>query len=210
MPVYIKLLLFKEKWVVEHRMAAKKRAFVREDFENIFRKKQDPWSYDTAHQQHRIKLICQQIPGGASILEIGSAEGACTSFLAQKAVHVISIDISRAALERAKIHCRTARNVDFVQADLLHLPFRNMFDLILCAGVLVYFPETTLLDHAIHGMLQRLKPGGVLILENMWESSGGSRAGSTVHEMFLHQAGVQLIKLERHEEYGISVFKKRI
>jgi len=76
--------------------------------------------------------------------------------------------------------------------------------------VLVYFPETTLLKQAINGILQILRPAGVLIVENMWEQSGGSRAGSTIHELFLNQPDIQLIKLERHDEYGISVFQKRI
>lgn len=211
MPVYIRFLLLREKWRVKRRIAAKSRAFIREDFENIFQKKQNPWSYDTAHQQQRMRLLCQEVPqGAASILEIGSAEGTCTSLLAQQADHLVAIDISRAALERARIHCRTAVNIHFVQADLLRLPFRKPFDLILCAGVLVYFPEINLLKQAIHNILQLLKPDGMLIIENMWEQSGGSRAGSTIHELVLEQPEIQLIKLERHNEYGISVFRKRV
>jgi len=89
-PIYVRFLLLKERWMIERRLAAQKRGFVREDFEGIFQKKQDPWGYDTAHQQQRMKLLCQEVPHRtASILEIGSAEGTCTSLLAQKADYVL-------------------------------------------------------------------------------------------------------------------------
>lgn len=211
MPVYVRLLLLKEKSRVERRLARKSRAFIREDFESIFQKKQNPWGYHTPHQQHRINLLYKEIPHGVtSILEVGSAEGTCTSLLAQKAARVVAMDISRTALQRARINCRTSENIDFVQGDVLRFPFQMPFDVILCAGVLVYFPEETLLKQAIHGLLKLIAPAGLLIVENMWGRSGGSRTGSSIHEIISNQAGIQLIKLERQDEYGISVFQKRI
>ena len=66
-------------------------------------------------------------PAGSLVLECGCGTGAQTAFLASRnaATHIVSVDVSAAALKQARLRVEAAghRNVGFLQADLFELPF---------------------------------------------------------------------------------------
>lgn len=191
------------------RKAVQHRSYPRDHFESLFTNKSDPWNYSGAHQQERLKILLQQIPqGGQLVLEAGCAEGTFTAVLAERVQRVIAVDISGAALKRAKSRCRLFSNVSFVQADLLHLPFRAVFDVIICAGVLEYFPEPPFFHEIADRVQDLLVPGGYLVLEHRWATGDGSRAGQVIHEHFASSPRVKCRSLLRQNEYGISVFQR--
>jgi SAM-dependent methyltransferase len=69
---------------------------------------------------------------GADVLDAGCGAGYGSAFLASNARRVTGVDSSAEAIDYARAHY-TAANVDFVQADVLALPFDEAsFDLV-CA-----------------------------------------------------------------------------
>jgi SAM-dependent methyltransferase len=191
------------------RRSVSHRSYPRAHFETLFAKRPDPWDYGGPHQQERLKILLRQIPqDGRRALEAGCAEGMFTAALAERVEQVIAVDISGAALKRAKTRCLSFANVSFVQADLLRLPFRTGFDVIICAGVLGYFPEPAFFYQVAERVQELLIPGGHLVLEHRWETGDGSRCGKDIHEHFISSPGLHLCNLLRRDEYGISVFQR--
>lgn len=191
------------------RRAVTRRSYPRSYFESTFTSKQDPWNYASLHQQERLNTLLEQVPAGAGlVLEAGCAEGAFTALLAKRATGVIAADISASALHRARARCASCANVSFVQADLLHLPFSSVFDVIVCAGVLSYFPEPVLFHQVCEQLERLLIRGGHLVFEDRWETGDGSRSGKSTYD---HLASSPLLKcgsLQRKDEYGIAVFER--
>lgn len=190
------------------RRFTQKRAFPRSYFESLFGSTQDPWQYVGRHQQERLKLLLDQVPEGSNnVLEVGCAEGLFTYFLALKGRKVVAIDVSRNALKRAKEYCKPLSNIHFLQADMVQLPLAGKYDVIICAGVLVYLPEWNLFVRTAKSILNLISPRGYLVLENMWKRSGGAVEGRKIHDYFLRNSPLMLCNLVRNEEYGISVFR---
>src|SRR5262249_14141107 len=123
---------------------------------------------------------------------------------------IVAIDLSMQALQRARRN-REVHGVHFIQADVVrHLPLFLKFDLVICAGVLDYLPESNFFENAVQNINEVLSSGAVVILEVFWESIQGKRRGETIHDRFCNVPGLRLCRLIREAEYGISVFKKEI
>jgi SAM-dependent methyltransferase len=201
---------FREQIRVWFRMNLGRRAYPKDYFERLFETRGDPWKYAGDHQRERLHLLLSVIPKSDQLaLEIGCAEGHFTHLLIEKCRHVIAMDLSLLALKRAKASIDSAKDVTFVEADLLHLPFHRPFQTIVCAGVLVYFAEQGLFEQAATQIIQVLAPRGLLVLENMWEKSAGNLKGQFIHDHFSSMSALHLIQTIKRNEYGISVFQRK-
>jgi SAM-dependent methyltransferase len=99
-------------------------------------------------------------PAGSLVLECGCGTGAQTVFLASRnpAAHIVSVDVSTAALEQARLRVEAAghRNVEFHQADLFTLPFADgHFDHVFLCFVLEHLAEPAAALRAAHRVLRR-------------------------------------------------------
>jgi ubiquinone/menaquinone biosynthesis C-methylase UbiE len=59
------------------------------------------------------------------VLDVGCGSGLFFSHIADRAVSVVGVDISRKLLLKAKFHAKSQCNVHVVQADADYLPFKN-------------------------------------------------------------------------------------
>ena len=103
-------------------------------------------------------------PPGSRILEAGCGVGAQTVLLAARCpdASITSIDLSDSSLAQARRSVESAglRNVSFLQADILRLPFPpDSFDHVFLCFVLEHLPDPAQALRALHGVL---KPGGTL------------------------------------------------
>jgi SAM-dependent methyltransferase len=101
---------------------------------------------------------------GETVLEAGCGVGAQTVTLARQSpgALITSIDLSAASLAQARqaVQASGATNVEFLQADLFHLPFaQHAFDHVFVCFVLEHLAQPVQALQALKGVL---KPGGTI------------------------------------------------
>jgi SAM-dependent methyltransferase len=96
-------------------------------------------------------------------LELACAEGHFTLQLAPRVRHLVAVDISPTALDRAKRRCRELPNIEFQTLDLLNEAIPSALDLVVCSEVLYYMPLDRLAEVA-GKIAAATKPGGHLLM----------------------------------------------
>jgi len=142
-------------------------------------------------------------PAGSKVLEAGCGIGSQTVFLAANSpeAHIISIDISRDSLNKAKATIAAAKlgNVTFQQADLFNLPFdAETFDHVFICFVLEHLEYPL---KALKCLKKVLKKGGtVTVIEGDHgsfychpQSTAASRAVQCLIDVQAHLKGNSLI-----------------
>jgi SAM-dependent methyltransferase len=106
--------------------------------ESWFRSRRDPWKFEgdpyTALRFDRILDAVRRVPH-ESILEIGCAEGHLTYRLCDIGRHVVGVDVSATAVERARI---AAPKATIVHGRLEDLTFGQRFDVVVCSEMIYY------------------------------------------------------------------------
>lgn len=75
------------------------------------------------------------------VIEFGCGPGIWTELLAEKAAHVVGVDISDAMLAEARVRVANRSNVTLVNADLLEFQADQPFDRVTLVRVLEYLPD---------------------------------------------------------------------
>jgi SAM-dependent methyltransferase len=100
---------------------------------------------------------------GQLVLEAGSGAGRFTEILAATNARLFSFDYTEAVDANHRSNGGAA-NVDFAQADVLSMPFRDgTFDRVVCLGVLQHTPSAR---DALASLVRVLKPGGHLVADH--------------------------------------------
>lgn len=158
----------------------------------------DEWSttYDAVVNPTRDleKRACESLLGQHSfsrVLELGGGTGKNTSWLAERSVEVVSVDLSpeMQAIAREKV---AATNVEFRIGDVTAgWNFGNVFDLITCSLILEHVED---LVHVFREAARVLVPGRFYICElHPFKQYTGSKArfeaegGEKILECFTHQ-----------------------
>jgi 2-polyprenyl-3-methyl-5-hydroxy-6-metoxy-1,4-benzoquinol methylase len=178
-------------------------------FDRLFAHSDDPWRYqgDVVSESRR-ELLLRMLPEQRCqrMLEIGCATGWITEHLAQRAETLLAVDISNAAIARAKERCEGLIHVDFECVDLLHGSLHGQFETIVCAGVLVYLPwnaQRRLRDH----IASVLAPHGHLLLEHLREAGPGECAGDQIHALYTEHPRLQRLATRAQDGYEIALFR---
>jgi SAM-dependent methyltransferase len=133
-------------------------------------------------------------PPGALVLEAGCGVGAQTKIITRKNrdTRFVSVDISEASVHAATELARSLdiRNVEFQQADMLHLPFRNnTFDGVFVCFVLEHLPDPL---GALSELKRVLKPGGkIMVIEGDHGSTFFHPDSSFAHQAIQCQVSLQ-------------------
>lgn len=125
----------------------------------------------TLRQVVRQELVTRQLAAhiGAEprrVLDVGCGQGTQALRLAQAGHQVTAVDsspslLSELAASRAALPPEARDRVHVVEADILAMPPAGTFDVVLCHGVLMYFPDPApLLDV----LAARVAAGGLLSL----------------------------------------------
>ena len=92
--------------------------------------------------KYRAALERMNITHNSIILDIGCGSGLLFSHVATKVQTVVGVDISKKLLLQAKEHIHDFRNINLVQADADHLPFKeNHFNYVFAFTVLQNLPK---------------------------------------------------------------------
>jgi SAM-dependent methyltransferase len=139
-----------------------------------------------------IPFYRQLLPGCASVLEIGCGTGRVARQLAGTGRRVVGIDISPAMLRLAAR--QPSGNCLFLCMDMVHLGFRQAFDLVVIAyNTLNLLPEKDRIRRCLAGCLAALNPGGKMVVQ-LFVPPSPPRATTFQFQMFDRPGGGRIIK----------------
>lgn len=126
----------------------------------------DPWRYaSSAYELEKYQRTLGTLRGlhATRVLEAGCAEGAFTELFMRHAAgcEILGVDVSEAALVRARQRCRAYPGAHFARANLAFQAPDGPFDLIICAEVLYYMGARSVNACAI--LTDRLAPHARLV-----------------------------------------------
>jgi 2-polyprenyl-3-methyl-5-hydroxy-6-metoxy-1,4-benzoquinol methylase len=191
--------------VLERLMLARHDFTARDKLRRVFRRGADPYRYATSpYELTRFARMAGLLAGRRfrCALEVGCAEGHFTKTLAGICEQVTALDISEAALQRAR-HLVGQPHVEWVQANVRTWQPAKSYDLIVMAEVLYYLPAPTkgpayekAFELFLERLLSRLEPGGLLLLAHGY----GAKAELAVREDYglrVQRLGLRQLASER-------------
>ncbi len=121
------------------------------------------WDHNNHYHDFLLKHVT---PGSDEVLEIGCGTGAFSRRLAQRAKHVLALDLSPEMIRIAKERSTEYRNIDFEVADVLQWEFpAERYDAIASIATLHHLP----FDEMLLKMKRALRPGGVLLVLDLFQ-----------------------------------------
>jgi ubiquinone/menaquinone biosynthesis C-methylase UbiE len=123
-----------------------------------------------AHNDHYHNFLLRHLPSDChDALEIGCGTGGFARGLAERSQHVLAIDLSGEMIRIAREHSAHFPNIDYQLADVRDLPLADeSFDCIASIATLHHLPFPEMLLK----MKTALKPGGILLVLDLFEPSG--------------------------------------
>jgi SAM-dependent methyltransferase/uncharacterized protein YbaR (Trm112 family) len=134
-----------------------------------------------------------------TLLEAGCGTGRMTRQFAERCKRLVSVDFSWESLRvcAAKLRRAGGRNVDLVQADICHLPFKTgAFDRVVSCQVLEHVPTPESREAAIEDLARVLRTGGNLALSAYQYSLLMRLFGEKEGE---HDGGIPFFRFDREE-----------
>jgi ubiquinone/menaquinone biosynthesis C-methylase UbiE len=141
------------------------------DIANIFDGRAARYVHDEWHQRYAEQLVdVTPLRAGDRVLDAGTGTGFAARAIASRVGptgRVLGVDISPRMLEQARLVIDSAglTNVDFLEADVSHLPdlATESFDAVVCSAGLLYMPVAKVLPE----WCRLLKPDGVIAFSTM-------------------------------------------
>jgi 2-polyprenyl-3-methyl-5-hydroxy-6-metoxy-1,4-benzoquinol methylase len=149
----------------------------RHEFEHKYRSQGDYFGYTTkpyelTKYERTVELMRSWRNGSGAALEIGCSVGVFTAMITGEFGRMTAVDIASEALALAAQQTGSAKNVTFVQSDLLSLKTDETFDVIFCAEVLMYIREKDA-SEACRVLDGCLKPDGLIIEVSQQDRDAG-------------------------------------
>ena len=122
------------------------------------------------HNQHYSEFLLRQVrPNCQAALEIGCGKGEFSRRLAERSARVLALDLSPEMIRIARANSASQSNIEFQTADVTtyDLPTEG-FDCIASIATLHHLP----LGEMLRKMKAALKPGGVLLILDLFEPQG--------------------------------------
>jgi cyclopropane fatty-acyl-phospholipid synthase-like methyltransferase len=130
-------------------------------------------------------------------------------WLAQQGLHVLSVEASAVALDKAKkLAQQRGIAIDFEQADLAHWQWgENRFDAV--AAIFIQFAPPALREQMFAGIKRCLKPGGLLLLQGYtprqleYKTGGPPVAENMYTKALLRNAfgDMEIMHLREHDDH---------
>lgn len=191
-------------------------------FEDVYAASDDPWQFETSpYEAAKYARTLAALPRDhyGRALEVGCSIGVLTARLAVRADALLSVDVNEKALGRARARLAAQPEGARVTFARRRLPedlaaLGGPFDLVVLSEVLYYLsPED--LERTLDGLLERLAPGGTLLLVH-WTPHVHDypQTGDAVHEAALRRvgAGLRHVHAERHGDgrqgYRLDVLER--
>lgn len=170
-------------------------------FDELYEHHDDPWGFDRRWYETRKRaLTLAALPGERyrSALEIGCSIGVLTEAIAERCDQVLGIDLSAAAVERARHRVALRAGVRIEQLDAAERFPDGTFDLILLSEVGYYFAQDVLARLIVQAQQHLAADGVVLLCHWRHPVQDYPLRGDEVHAVMAQTT--TLGRLLRHEE----------
>ena len=137
---------------------------IQADFDRLAVLSTEGWSQN----DHYHAFLLRHVPASCShALEIGCGTGGFSRLLAQRAQHVLALDLSPQMIRVAREHSADIDNIEYQVADVLQyeLPMTH-FDCIVTSATLHHLP----LEEMLNRMKGALKAGGTLLVLDLFKA----------------------------------------
>ncbi|MGI4874969.1 MAG: class I SAM-dependent DNA methyltransferase [Janthinobacterium lividum] len=184
-------------------------------FDDVYRANEDPWAFTSSpyeREKYTSTLAALPRPHYERAFEIGSSIGVLTAQLAARCSHLLSVDVSEAALTQARQRCAQLPQVELLRMQVPNEFPGGSFDLILLSEVGYYWSPPDL-ARAADLLLAALPSGGQLLLVH-WTPvvPDYPQTGDEVHEFFLQKAQpngpLRHLTGHRAEKYRLDLLEK--
>jgi cyclopropane fatty-acyl-phospholipid synthase-like methyltransferase len=145
---------------------------------------------------------------GMSCLAVADGEGRNGVWLAQRGLHVLSVDSSPVALEKAqRLAEHKGMTLQFELADLMQWEWgKDRFDVV--AAIFIQFAPPGMREQMFASIKRCLKPGGLLLLQGYtprqleFKTGGPSQAENLYTEAMLREifADMEILHLCEHDD----------
>jgi len=184
--------------------------FTEKHFEELYRKKPDPWNYKNYEfEKEKYLKTLQAIPDEVeTVWEIGSSEGLFTQYLLESGKRVLGVDISATALERAQERLKDyGDRIRLQRLDITKEDIDGTFDLILASEILYYLGGKNILLLLEDKFYRHLRPGGYFLLCHFYPS------GKIIHDIYREKGRFQEVFEDvthhPHRDYIITLLKRQ-
>lgn len=137
-------------------------ATVQADFDRLATFSTEQWN----HNSHYHQFLLRHLPAHCcTALEIGCGTGAFARLLAQRAEHVLALDLSPEMIRLGQERSTAYPAIEFQVADVLASQFSGQFDAIVSIATFHHLPMEKLLMK----LKEALTPGGVLLVLDLYQ-----------------------------------------
>jgi ubiquinone/menaquinone biosynthesis C-methylase UbiE len=139
---------------------------IQADFDRLALLSDEGWN----HNHHYHNFLLKHVPSHSrDVLEIGCGTGALARLLAERADHVVALDLSPQMIRIARERSKQYPNIDYKIADVLSWDFPvEQFDCIVSIATLHHLPMEMMLSN----MKRALKADGTLMVLDILEAEG--------------------------------------
>ena len=140
-------------------------SIIRADFDRLALLSREEWD----HNSHYHGFLLKHVPSHCSnALELGCGTGTFARLLAERADHVLALDLSPQMIRIAQERSGHLSNIDFQVADALTWAFPpEQFDCIVSIATLHHLP----VEQVLVKMKAALAPNGALIVLDLFQAS---------------------------------------
>lgn len=171
----------------------------REEWEEMYRAKNTPWDGGKP-DPYVVKIIKGGLVKPCDALELGCGTGDQSIFLSQENFCLTAVDFSATAIYEARRRAEAAKavSVDFIVADLLHLPLKKKFGFVIDRRVF-HFLDPEERAQYVQNLKSILCPGGwYLLIVSSDQEKGEDRyhfSKESIYQIFGNDFVIRHIKL---------------
>ena len=178
-------------------------------FDATYDRHDDPWGYtDRWYEERKRNLTLAALPDAryGRVLEVGCSLGVLTAQLAQRADDLLAVDVSGAAVERARERTASLPQVRVERADITEAIPAGPFDLVVLSEVGYYLSRPTLV-RVLADLRARLAPGGTLLACH-WRHPVAAYplSGDEVHRVLRRTTDLTLLAEHRETDLLLDVY----
>jgi len=175
-------------------------------FDATYLRHDDPWGFTSRWYEKRKRALTLAIlpeERYETALELGCSIGVLTAELATRCDDLLAIDVSQAAVDRARARVGEGARVE--RADLLDEFPPGRFSLVVFSEVGYYFPDREL-ARVLDAVEAALSPGGTLVACH-WRHPVADYplTGDAVHER-LRERGLPLLARHVEDDFVLEVY----